>query len=188
MARGFLYVYERIYKGETEMQTEFRKIPVNGKRTSVADQKRVRKIISDNTHRIAQECSVLVSYPKMRIEGTAVNLGDVHIMLPDCRIIDIEELKKIERGGEKLVEVYLRTIDGCEKKFIGDIIINDDTVQYIKEDGSGEIIYKKYISELRIEGDCPQVEAMGNVHIQAPWERMTAPRYNEYKVGPKHGW
>ena len=46
MARGFLYVYERIYKGETEMQTEFRKISVNGKRTSVADQKRVRKIIS----------------------------------------------------------------------------------------------------------------------------------------------
>lgn len=26
MARGFLYVYERIYKGETEMQTEFRKM------------------------------------------------------------------------------------------------------------------------------------------------------------------
>ena len=102
MARGFLYVYERIYKGETEMQTEFRKIPVNGKRTSVADQKRVRKIISDNAHRIAQECSVLVSYPKMRIEGTAVNLGDVHIMLPDCRIIGIEELKKIERGGRKV--------------------------------------------------------------------------------------
>ena len=101
MARGFLYVYARIYKGETEMQTEFRKIPVNGKRTSVADQKRVRKIISDNAHRIAQECSVLVSYPKMRIEGTAVNLGDVHIMLPDCRIIDIEGLKKIERGGVK---------------------------------------------------------------------------------------
>ena len=97
MARGFLYVYERIYKGETEMQTEFRKIPVNGKRTSVADQKRVRKIISDNAYRIAQECSVLVSYPKMRIEGTAVNLGDANIMLPDCRIISIEELKKIER-------------------------------------------------------------------------------------------
>ena len=96
MARGFLYVYERIYKGETEMQTEFRKIPVNGKRTSVADQKRVRKIISDNAHRIAQECSVLVSYPKMRIEGTAVNLGDVHIMLPDCRIIGIA------RGGLKV--------------------------------------------------------------------------------------
>lgn len=94
-------MYERIYKGETEMQTEFRKIPVNGKRTSVADQKRVRKIISDNAHRIAQECSVLVSYPKMRIEGTAVKLGDAHIMLPDCRIIGIEELKKIELGGVK---------------------------------------------------------------------------------------
>lgn len=93
-------MYERIYKGENEMQTEFRKIPVNGKRTSVADQKRVRKVISDNAYRIAQECSVLVSYPKMRIEGTAVNLGDVHIMLPDCRIISIEELKKIEGGGE----------------------------------------------------------------------------------------
>ena len=54
-----------------------------------------------------------------------------------------------------MVEVYLRTIDGCEKKFIGDIIINDDTVQYIKEDGSGEIIYKKYISELLcITADC----------------------------------
>ena len=42
MARGFIYVYERIYKGENEMQAEFRKIPVNGKRTSVADQKRIR--------------------------------------------------------------------------------------------------------------------------------------------------
>ena len=52
MARGFLYVYERIYKGDTEMQTEFRKIPVNGKRTSVADQKRVRKIMG-NTREIA---------------------------------------------------------------------------------------------------------------------------------------
>ena len=83
MARGFLYVYERIYKGETEMQTEF------------------RKIISDNAYRIAQECSVMVSYPKMRIEGTAVNLGDANIMLPDCRIISIEELKKIERGRVK---------------------------------------------------------------------------------------
>lgn len=101
MERGFLYVYERIYKGETEMQTEFRKIPVNGKRTSAADQKRVRKIISDNAHRIAQECSVLVSYPKMRIEGTAVKLGEAHIMLPDCRIISIKELKKIEQGGVK---------------------------------------------------------------------------------------
>ena len=107
MARGFLYVYERIYKGETEMQAEFRKIPVNGKRTSVADQKRVRKIISDNAYRIAQECSVLVSYPKMRIEGTAVNLGDANIMLPDCRIISIEELKKIDTCDETRVGEFI---------------------------------------------------------------------------------
>lgn len=116
MARGFLYVYERIYKGETEMQTEFRKIPVNGKRTSVADQKRVRKVISDNAHRIAQECSVLVSYPKMRIEGTAVNLGDVHIMLPDCRIISIEELKKIEREGGEIGAKAKRDRKGSGKE------------------------------------------------------------------------
>lgn len=100
MARGFIYVYERIYKGENEMQAEFRKIPVNGKRTSVADQKRIRKAISDNAYRIAQECKVLVGYPRMRIEGTKVNLGAASIMLPDCRLIGIEELKKIERGGE----------------------------------------------------------------------------------------
>ena len=80
-------MYERIYKGENEMQAEFRKIPVNGKRTS------------DNAYRIAQECKVLVGYPRMRIEGTKVNLGAASIMLPDCRLIDIEELKKIERGG-----------------------------------------------------------------------------------------
>lgn len=95
-------MYERIYKGENEMQAEFRKIPVNGKRTSVADQKRIRKVISDNVYRIAKECKVLVSYPRMRIEGTKVNLGAASIMLPDCRLIDIEELKKIELGGGEM--------------------------------------------------------------------------------------
>ena len=82
-------------------------------------------------------------------------------------------------------EVYLRTIDGCERNFFGDIIINDDTVQYIKEDGSGETIYKKYISELRFECDIP-VPDDGAIHIGAPWERMAAPRYNEYKAGEKY--
>ena len=42
---------------------------------------------------------MLVGYPRMRIEGTKVNLGAASIMLPDCRLIGIEELKKIERGG-----------------------------------------------------------------------------------------
>lgn len=79
-------------------------------------------------------------------------------------------------------EIYLRTVDGCEREFFGDIIINDDTVQYIKEDGSGEIIYKKYISELRYKTDIP-VPDEGTTHIGAPWERMAAPRYNEYKAG-----
>ena len=66
MARGFLYVYERIYKGETEMQTEFRKIPVNGKRTSVADQKRVRKIISDNAYRKEAATNVWMQWKVLR--------------------------------------------------------------------------------------------------------------------------
>ena len=85
-----------------------------------------------------------------------------------------------------MVEVYLKTVDGCEKRFIGDIIITDDTVQYIKEDGSGETIYKKYISELSIKGDYPVADDGGKIQIVAPWERIYAPRYNEYKAGEKY--
>lgn len=99
MAKGFLYVYERIYKEENAMQREFEKIQVNGRRTTKADQKRIRKIILDSGYQVAQECSVIVSYPKMHIEGHKVVLGEPLIMLPNCRIIGIEELKKIENGG-----------------------------------------------------------------------------------------
>lgn len=69
MARGFMYVYERIYKEQNAMQAEFRKIPIKGKRTSAADVKRVRNIISDSNYQVAQECQVIVSYPQMHIEG-----------------------------------------------------------------------------------------------------------------------
>lgn len=98
MARGFMYVYERIYKEESAMQREFQKLAIQGKRTSAADQKRIRKIVLDATYQIAQECSVIVSYPRMHIEGQKVALGEPLIMLPDCRLISIEELQRIERG------------------------------------------------------------------------------------------
>lgn len=101
MARNFMYVYERIFKEANAMQKEFGKIPVNGRRTSEADQRRIRKIISDSCYQVAQECSVIVSYPKMHIEGRQVVLDEPHIMLPDCRIVDIKQLEDIEKGRKK---------------------------------------------------------------------------------------
>nr|WP_300660537.1 hypothetical protein [uncultured Acetatifactor sp.] len=101
MARNFMYVYERIFKEQNAMDREFGKIPINGRQTSQADQKRIRKIISDSSYQVAQECQVLVSYPKMRIEGRRVILGEPLIMLPDCRLINMEQLKDIELGRKK---------------------------------------------------------------------------------------
>ena len=96
-----MYVYERIFKEQNAMDREFGKIPINGRQTSQADQKRIRKIISDSSYQVAQECQVLVSYPKMRIEGRRVILGEPLIMLSDCRLINMEQLKDIELGRKK---------------------------------------------------------------------------------------
>lgn len=101
LPRNFLYVYERIYKEENAMLREFEKIPVNGKRTSAVDVKRIRKIISDSTYQVAQECQIILSYPCMHIEGQKVVLGEPTIMLPDCRLVNIEQLKDIELGRRK---------------------------------------------------------------------------------------
>lgn len=98
MTQNFMYVYERIYKEQNAMQAEFRKIPIKGKRTSAADVKRIRNIISDSNYQIAQECQVIVSYPQICIAGTEVVLGDPLIMLPDCRLVTIEKLQDIELG------------------------------------------------------------------------------------------
>lgn len=101
MARNFMYVYERIFKEQNAMDKEFGKIPVNGRQTSQADQKRIRNIILDSSYQVAQECQVIVSYPRMRIEGRRVILGEPLIMLPDCRLVSIEELQDIELGRRK---------------------------------------------------------------------------------------
>jgi hypothetical protein len=96
-----MYVYERILKEQNAMDRKFNKLAINGRQTSKADQKRIRKIISDSSYQVSQECSVLVSYPQMRIEGRRVNLGEAHILLPDCRIVSIETLRDIETGRRK---------------------------------------------------------------------------------------
>lgn len=101
MARNYMYVYERIYKEQNAMQAEFQKIPIKGKKTSAADVKRVRSIISDSNYQVAQECQVIVSYPRMRIEGRQVVLGESLIMLPDCKLVTIEELQNIELGRRR---------------------------------------------------------------------------------------
>ncbi len=101
MARNFMYVYERILKEQNAMDREFGKLAINGRQTSYADQRRIRKIMSDSAYQVAQECSVIVSYPKMHIEGRRVNLGAAYILLPDCRLVSIEELRDIEIGGKK---------------------------------------------------------------------------------------
>lgn len=101
MARNFLYVFERIYKEANAMQREFTKIPVNGRHTSGADQKRIRKIVADSSYRAAQECAVIVNYPKVHIAGRQIVLGEPLIMLPDCRLINMEQLKDIELGRKK---------------------------------------------------------------------------------------
>lgn len=101
MARNFMYVYERIYKEQNAMQAEFRKIPIKGKRTSATDVRRVWSIISNSNYQVAQECQVIISYPQMCIAGTEVVLGKPLIMLPDCRLINMEQLKDIELGRKK---------------------------------------------------------------------------------------
>lgn len=101
MARNFMYVHERIYKEQNAMQTKFKNLPINGRKTSSSDLKRIKKIISDATYRVAQECQVLVNFPGWHIEGKEVVLGEPSIMLPDCRLVTIEQLKDIEYGRRR---------------------------------------------------------------------------------------
>jgi len=48
-------------------------------------------------YQLAQECNVLVSYPQKAIAGKKVDLGGgMLILLPNCKLVTIEELKEIE--------------------------------------------------------------------------------------------
>lgn len=43
----------------------------------------------------------MVSYPHMSIQGTQVVLGEPTIMLPDCSIVNFEQLREIELNHRK---------------------------------------------------------------------------------------
>lgn len=45
---------------------------------------------------IVRTCNVLVNYPKLSIQGGKVVLGEPTIMLPNCKLVNLEQLKKIE--------------------------------------------------------------------------------------------
>lgn len=76
-------------------------LPIKGKQTATKTIKQVEKIKSDMTFLLARKCNVLVSFPQMHIEGSKVVLGNPHIWLPNCRIVDFETLVAIEEGREE---------------------------------------------------------------------------------------
>ncbi len=92
----YIKVYERILMEEEKLLEELAKIPMDGRRTAPANARKAFKLISDSCYRLAQECNVLVSYPQKAIAGKKVDLGGMLILLPDCRLVTIEQLKEIE--------------------------------------------------------------------------------------------
>lgn len=86
----YIKVYERI------LLEELAKIPVDGRRTAPVNARKAFKLISDMCYQLAQECNVLVSYPQKAIAGKKVDLGGMLILLPNCKLVTIEELKEIE--------------------------------------------------------------------------------------------
>lgn len=92
----YIKVYERILLEEKKLLEELAKIPVDGRRTAPANTRKAFKLISDSCYRLAQECNVLVSYPHKAIAGKKVDLGGMLILLPNCKLVTIEQLKEIE--------------------------------------------------------------------------------------------
>lgn len=92
----YIKVYERILMEEEKLLEELAKIPMDGRRTAPVNARKAFKLISDSCYRLAQECNVLVSYPQKAIAGKKVDLGGMLILLPDCRLVTIEQLKEIE--------------------------------------------------------------------------------------------
>lgn len=76
-------------------------LPIKGRQTTTKTIKQVEQIKRDMIFLLARKCNVLVSFPQMHIEGSKVVLGEPHIWLPNCRIIDFETLIAIEKGREE---------------------------------------------------------------------------------------
>lgn len=82
-------------------------------------------------------------------------------------------------------EVYIKLVDGTEKTLMADLEITNDAVKIITADGSGATIYKKFISDLRVETRCSApIPCYGDMqpNLMTPWD-APAPRYKEYKEG-----
>lgn len=99
MARHKLYVYEIIERESAKLTKRLNHMPLKGKQTSPEIVKRVKSEVSDMSFDIARACNVLVNYPRLSIQGDKVVLGEPTIMLPNCRLVNMEQLREIERGG-----------------------------------------------------------------------------------------
>ncbi len=94
----YMKLHERIQMERERLQKELEKIPVDGRRTVPANARKAFSIISDSCYRLAQECNALVSYPQKVIAGKKIDLGEMLILLPNCKLVTIEQLKEIEEG------------------------------------------------------------------------------------------
>ena len=101
MARGCITVWQRIIQESRRMEAQFKKLDVNGRATSHETMRKIKQVVNDSSYKVAQECSVIVNYPKMHIEGRKVVLEQPLIMLPDCRLVSINDLIDIEEGRKK---------------------------------------------------------------------------------------
>lgn len=163
MIRGTRYmkIYERILLEKEKLHAELANIPVDGRRTVPANARKAFRIISDSCYRLAQELNVLVSYPHKAISGKKVDLGEMLILLPDCELVTIEQLKEIEEGEVKMSKGSFGHCSGCGEQVIWirtkagkNMPCNTTLVDYRREAGgkdkivlpSGEVVSGTIVS------------------------------------------
>lgn len=98
MARRKMFVYEVIEKESANLVKRMNHMPLKGRQTPPAIVKRVKDEVGEMAFDIARTCNVLVNYPFLTIQGNEVALGEPVIMLPNCKLVNIQQLRKIERG------------------------------------------------------------------------------------------
>lgn len=99
-----MYIYQKIQLEEKNFLNACEGLPIRGKRTSPDTVKWVKNTLSKICCRLSRYHNVLLTYPLMSIQGCKVVLGPAYIMLPNCRIVNIDQLKEIElNGGSKRV-------------------------------------------------------------------------------------
>ena len=98
MARNKLFVYEVIELESSKLLKRLNRMPLKGKQTPPAIVKRVKNEVEEMTFDIARTCNVLVNFPKLTIQGSEVVLGEPTVMLQNCRLVNISQLREIEKG------------------------------------------------------------------------------------------